>query len=130
MTTQQLLDERYGRRRTPRSRWIAGIAIAIGAVLVGAFGWSIVANTLDDVAAETTGFRIDDARSVTIDFQLTVPLGRDVVCALEALDEEHGTVGWYLVEYAGSQQHTRAFRETIPTVAEATTGLVNACWVA
>jgi hypothetical protein len=58
-----------------------------------------------------------------------VPIGRDVACALEAQDEEHGVVGWKIIEIAASEQHTRAFRESIPTVAEATTGLVNSCWV-
>lgn len=128
MTTQDMLDERYGRRRTPRARWTAGILIAIAAVVVGGFAWLTVANALDDVASETTGFRIDE-RSVTLDFQLTVPIGRDVACALEAQDEEHGVVGWKIVEFPASEAHTRAFREEIPTTAPATTGLVNSCWV-
>lgn len=129
MTTQEMLDERYGRRRSARSRWIAGVLIAVAAALVALFGWMTVQGALDDVAAETTGFSIDDERTVTLRFQITVPLGRSVACALEAQDEEHGIVGWLVVEYEASTQHTRAFRETIPTLAEATTGLVNSCWV-
>lgn len=128
MTTQDMLDERYGRRRTPRGRWIAGTFIAIAALVVAAFGWFTVANALDDVGSESTGFSIGD-RAVTLDFQLTVPTGRSVACALEAQDEEHGVVGWKIVEYPASDAHTRAFREDIPTTALATTGLVNACWV-
>ncbi|SIT71317.1 DUF4307 domain-containing protein [Microbacterium sp. RU33B] len=128
MTTQDVLDERYGRRRSPRARWIRGGFIGLAVVVVGAFAWMTVANAFDDIAAETTGFRIEE-RAVTLDFQLTVPIGRDIACALEAQDEDHGVVGWKIIEIEASDQHTRAFRESIPTVAEATTGLVNTCWV-
>ncbi len=129
MTTQDMLDERYGRTSSPRKRWTIGIVIAIAAVLVGLFAWMTVASTLDDVHADTTGFAVDDARTVTLSFQITAPVGRSVACALEAQDEEHGIVGWKIVELPASELRERAFREPIPTLAEATTGLVNACWV-
>ena len=73
--------------------------------------------------------QLGDARTVVIDFQVTAPAGRDVACALEALDADHGVVGWRIVQLPASDQPARAFRESIPTVALATTGLVNACWV-
>ena len=44
------------------------------------------------------------------------------------LDEEFGIVGWRVVEYPASTTITRAFVETIPTVATATTGTVHSCW--
>jgi len=129
MTTQDMLDERYGRTRSPRRRWSIGIVIAIAAVAVGLFAWMTVASTLDDVDIDTTGFTVTDPRTITVAFQFTAPQGRTVVCALEAQDEDHGVVGWKIVVYPASELHARAFNETIPTTAEATTGLVNACWV-
>ncbi|SFS08677.1 protein of unknown function [Microbacterium sp. cf046] len=129
MTTQDMLDERYGRASSPRRRWTIGIVIAIAAVVVGLFAWMTVASTLDDVHVDTTGFTVDDPRTVTLAFQITAPAGRSVACALEAQDEEHGIVGWKIVELPASELRERAFREVIPTTAEATTGLVNACWV-
>lgn len=129
MTTQDMLDERYGRRRSPRRRWMAGIALALVATGVGLYGWYTFSNALDDVSAQPTGFRVEDARTVTVDFQVTIPQGRAAACVLEAQDEEHSVVGWRVVEFEASDQHTRAFTETIPTVALATTGLVNSCWV-
>jgi len=128
-TTQDMLDERYGRTSTPRRRWTIGLIIAAGVVIAGLFAWMTIANALDDVSADTTGFTVDDARSVTLSFQMTAPVGRTVACVLEAQDEDHGVVGWKVVQLPASQTHARAFRETIPTTAEATTGLVNACWV-
>jgi hypothetical protein len=129
MTTQDMLDERYGRTSSPRKRWTIGIVIGVAAVLIALFAWMTVASTLDDVAIDTTGFTVDDARTVTLSFQITAPPGRTVACALEAQDEEHGIVGWRIVEFPASDLRARAFREAIPTTAEATTGLVNDCWV-
>ena len=129
MTTQQMLDERYGRRRASSTRWIIGVAIAIGAVLTGLLAWSTIASSLDSVDADTTGYEIVDERTVVLNLQFTAPTGRTVACALEAQDEEHGVVGWKIVEYEASQQHARAFEEVIPTTAAATSGFVNSCWV-
>ena len=129
MTTQDMLDERYGRANSPRRRWTIGIIGAIAVIVVGLFAWMTVASALDDVNVDTTGFTVDDARTVTLAFQITAPEGRTVACVLEAQDEEHGIVGWKVVEFPASDLHARAFRESIPTTAEATTGLVNDCWV-
>ncbi|WP_345803177.1 DUF4307 domain-containing protein [Microbacterium sp. AZCO] len=128
MTTQQMLDERYGRtRRGGRRGLIAVIVVAV--VVVVAFAWMTVAGALMSVDADTTGFQIVDEHSVVLEFQISAPAGSPVACAIEAQDVEHGVVGWKVVEIPASETHARAFRETIPTVAEATTGLVNSCWV-
>lgn len=129
MTTQDMLDERYGRRPSPARRWfvIAAIAVAVGTVAW--FGWTTVQASLNAVDADTTSFEVLDEHSVILGFQITAPVGRSVACAIEAQDEDHGVVGWRIVEYPASELHARAFRETIPTTAEATTGFVNSCWV-
>ncbi|MDQ1121698.1 DUF4307 domain-containing protein [Microbacterium trichothecenolyticum] len=130
MTTQDLLDERYGRTRSPRRRivgWSIVAVLALGAT--GFLGWTTVANSLGSVTATDTGFTVENDRSVSATFQITAPVGEPVACALEARDEEHGTVGWRVVEYPASDQHSRAFTEKIPTLSLATTGFVNACWV-
>lgn len=129
MTTQQQLDERYGRTGGRRGRWIIAIFVAAALVGTAAFGWLTVSNSLSAVDVDTTGFEIADERTVIISFQVGAPIGSTVACALEAQDVEHGVVGWKIVELPASDSHTRAFRETLPTVAEATTGFVNSCWV-
>ncbi|PRA82856.1 DUF4307 domain-containing protein [Microbacterium sp. MYb66] len=128
MTTAQELDERYGRTRRRRMPWIIGGAIAL--LIVGAFSWMTVAQSMSSVDADDLGFELVDEHSVNVSFQVTGVQGRDVVCALEALDEEFGVVGWKIVEIAAGDSHSQARSVSIPTVAAATTGLVNTCWVA
>ena len=128
MTTAIELDERYGRTRRRRMPWIIGGAVAI--LLIGIFGWFTVSQSMSSVDADDLGFELVDAHAVEVRFQLTGVQGKDVVCVLEALDEEFGVVGWKVVEIPASDRHSLARSERIPTVAEATTGLVNTCWVA
>lgn len=128
MTTARELDERYGRTRRLRWPWIVGGSLAL--LAVGAFSWMTVAQSMASVDADDLGFTLVDEYSVEVSFQVTGVQGRDVVCALEALDEEFGVVGWKIVEIPAGDSHSQAKSVTIPTVAEATTGLVNACWVA
>nr|BFF12036.1 hypothetical protein GCM10025699_33390 [Microbacterium flavescens] len=75
MTTQQMLDERYGRTRSPARRWIIGVAIAVAAAVVALFGWFTVSGSLDAVDVDTTGFEVVDEHSVTVSFQVTAPRG-------------------------------------------------------
>ncbi|OZD53389.1 transcriptional regulator [Rhodococcus sp. 06-1477-1B] len=130
MTTQDLLDDRYGRTRSPRRRiagWTIVAVLALGAT--GYLGWTTFASSAASVTATDTGFTVTGDKSVTASFQITAPVGKPVACALEARDEDHGTVGWRVVQYPASDDASRAFTETIPTLSLATTGFVNACWV-
>ncbi len=128
MTTAHELDERYGRTRRRRAPWI--IAIAVAVLAVAAFGWMIVMNQMSSVDADDLGFDLVDEHTVDVRFQVTGVQGKDVVCIVEALDEEFGVVGWKVVEIPAGDSHSQALSATVPTVAAATTGLVNACWVA
>jgi len=130
MTTQALLDDRYGRTRSPRRRivgWSIVAVLALGAI--GYLGYATFVSSAASVTATDTGFTVTDDKSVTASFQITAPVGEPVACALEARDEDHGTVGWRVVQYPASDDASRAFSETIPTLSLATTGFVNACWV-
>lgn len=130
MTTQAMLDERYGRTRSPRRRAVLWSVVGVVAVTATALlGWSVVSNSISSVTATDTGYNVVDDGLVTLTFQITSPVGEPVACAIEAQDEEHGTVGWRVVEYPASPDHSRAFTEEIPTLALATTGFVNTCWV-
>jgi len=129
VTTQDMLDERYGRRRSPLRRWIIGAGVVVAVGMIALFGWFTVQGSLNSVDADTTSFEVVDEHAVSLGFQITAPPGAPVACAIEAQDHEHGVVGWRIVELPASDLHARAFRERIPTTALATTGFVNSCWV-
>lgn len=128
MTTPEQLDERYGRARARRTPWI--IAGAIAVLAVGAYGWMTVTQSMNSVDADDLGYELVDEHSVDVRFQITGVQGKDVVCIVEALDEEFGVVGWKVIEIPAGDSHSQALAATIPTVSAATTGLVNTCWVA
>ncbi|MFT4156443.1 MAG: DUF4307 domain-containing protein [Microbacterium sp.] len=128
MTTAQELDERYGRARKRRTPLI--IAIVVAALVVGAFAWTTATRQMQSVDADDLGYDLVDAHSVTVRFQLTGVQGKDVACVVEALDDKFGIVGWKVVEIAATEEDAHALSVTVPTVAQATTGLVNTCWVA
>jgi hypothetical protein len=124
-----MLDERYGRRRSPARRWLIAVGLVVVLGVIALFGWWTVQGSLQAVDSDTTSFDVADDHSVTLGFQITAPPGSAVACAIEAQDEDHGVVGWRVVEIPASDLHARAFREVIPTTALATTGFVNSCWV-
>lgn len=131
MTTTAELDARYGRTRSPaklRAWWITVAVVALAAI--GWLAWGILSDSNTSVRADDTAFEIPDDHSVVVSFQVTAPVGATVACALEALDEGFGVVGWRVIVYPPFTSHAQAFTETIPTIGEATTGLVNSCWVA
>ncbi len=128
MTTAQELDARYGRTRRRRLPWIIGIAVV--AVLVIAYGWMTVTQSMNEVDADDLGYQVVDQYTVEVTFQVSGAQGKNVACAVEALDEEFGVVGWKVVELPEITAHSQSFTQRVPTVAEATTGLVNSCWVA
>lgn len=124
------LDDRYGRRRRgarARGAWIAMAVLVLA--LVGYFGWSTVAQSIDAVDVDNTAFQLIDPHTVSVEFQVTLRPGAAVTCAIEAQDTDHGIVGWRVVQYPADDAHSRRFTETIPTVAEATTGLATSCWI-
>lgn len=108
--------------------WIIGGTIAL--LVIGAFSWMTLAQSMTSVDADDLGFTVVDEFSVNVSFQVSGVQGKDVVCAVEALDEDFGVVGWKIVEIPAGKSHSQAVSITIATVAEATTGLVNTCWVA
>lgn len=127
-TTQQKLDERYGRTARSRRFWAVFGAIGVTAMVLVA-GWFAIASSEGETDAATTGYTLVDAHSVTVTFQVTVLAGSALACVLEAQDADHAVVGWRVVEYPAADVSTQSFTETVPTVAAATTGLVDSCWV-
>lgn len=130
MTTQQMLDDRYGRRSSARRRgWVWVVVAAALVAGVAVVVWMAYANPTSAVDAEASGFTIHGSHSVSLTYQVTGPADADIACVLEADDTQHGIVGWRVVQFRSESTQTAVRTQVIPTVAEATTGLVNTCWV-
>lgn len=128
--TTPALDDRYGRTSSPAVKRLSWTVLGIIAVLFfGYIAWGQVSSNMKAVSSDGLGYAILDDKTVEVSFQVTAPRGHDVVCALEALDEEFGVVGYSIVSYPASENHAQKFTEEIRTVAPATTGLVSDCWV-
>lgn len=121
------LDARYGRRSVPRWVWVvAGAAVA--AIFVW-FAWGTITNENSAVRVDDLGYQIVDDHTAEVSFQVSAPADRQVACTLEALDEQHGVVGWKTELLPASPERIRGFRATIPTLAHATTAIADECWI-
>lgn len=130
MTTAEQLADRYGRTTSRSRRILWWTLVAVGAVAaVATLTWSTFMQSSNQVQADDLAMRVVDEHEVTVTFQVTGQINRDMACALEALDESFGVVGWKIIELPATPSHAQQLTETIPTIAEATTGLVNSCWL-
>lgn len=124
------IDERYDRRRQRgidrRIGWALGGAAVLGGIAFLVFGGLPSA---ESVEFHDLHYEVVDARTVSVDFEVTAPPGLPVACAVEALSPSFATVGWKVVEIPAAEQRTRRFTTTLVTTYEATTGALRNCWV-
>lgn len=131
-TTQQLLDERYGRtpdaeRRTRRLMIIAGVVFA--AVFTAWVVWGGLSGTNAELEVRDLGYANVTDTSIEVRWEVSVEPGTTVSCAVQALNESFGIVGWRIVELPASPERTRVFVETIRTAEPPVTGLPYRCWL-
>lgn len=131
-STQQRLDERYGRtpgseRRNRTLMIIAGVAFAL--VFTAWVVWGGLSGT--NATLETRELGYSNVTETTIDarWEISVEPGTSVECALQALNANFGIVGWRIVEIPPSADRTRVFVETIRTAEPAVTALPYRCWL-
>lgn len=127
-TTDEALQGRYGRTRTPLSR---RAVLLIAAVLLGIFLpwgiWSI--NAAPDAGLETRdNAMVIVGDSVTLTYTVTAPAGTPVSCALRALDSGFGVIGWVVEHHAASANTTNSYETVIRTVGAPTAAGVDHCW--
>lgn len=131
-TTQQRLDERYGRtpgaeRRTRRLMIIAGFAFA--AVFTAWVVWGGLSGTNAELEVRELGYANVSDTSIDVRWEVSVAPGTPVSCALQALNESFGIVGWRIIELPASSERTRVLVETLRTAEPPVTGLPYRCWL-
>lgn len=134
----QLLDEapsaiasRYGRRSTKRRDRVILASLGVFAVAVALVWviWAAFDSPASSLETADRGYTVVDEHSVEVRYSLTVPPGTETLCVVQALDNNHGVIGWKTVEVPASQQWTRGLSENVKTTERANTGLIYRCWL-
>jgi len=131
-TTQQRLNERYGRtagaeRRTRRLMTIAGVIFA--AVFTAWVVWGGLSGTNAELETRDLGYANITDTSIDVRWEISAAPGTDVSCAIQALNESFGIVGWRIFDLPPSTERTRVFVETLRTAERPVTGLPYRCWL-
>ncbi|MGB8382943.1 MAG: DUF4307 domain-containing protein [Dermatophilaceae bacterium] len=104
---------------------------ALGILVTLAFaGWLAVREYSvagQRVTAQTLGFQVVDARTVTIDFEVSKPPEVTVVCTLQAQDIRHAVVGSATMTVPPADQRSTQHQATIRTTTAAVAALVHDC---
>ena len=113
-----------------RRRWTVaaiGTGAALGVTLVV---WLGVINASPPVSWKDVGFTVDgDARvEVQFDVMRSDPLG-PAQCRIQALKIYHAQVGVVTVDIPPGRLGAQRHSATVATSEEATTGLVESCWL-
>lgn len=131
-STQQRLDERYGRtadaeQRTRRLMTIAGVIFAV--VFTAWVVWGGLSGTNAELETRELGYANVSETSIDVRWEVSVTPGTEVSCAIQALNESFGIVGWRIIDVPPSTERTRVLIETLRTAELPVTGLPYECWL-
>lgn len=129
------IAERYGRSpaQLRRKRVQATVIGAVSATLLLSFLIWVSVSSATKLDPKTTAYEILGSGETTVTFSLLKPANSTVICALKALKQDYGTVGYKQVTLAGDKSQNAAPVEisqkvTLRTSEQAVTGLVDKCW--
>jgi len=128
--TMSHLDARYG--RTSRRGGVIGIVIAAVVIVGLAAWWFVWASPIDTGPSldwQDKGFQVVSDAQIDATFLVTLDPGNAAECAVEALDESYGVVGWKVVDVPASTDRMRTFATPLRTTEHAVTGTVHECWL-
>jgi hypothetical protein len=132
VTPAAALDARYG--RTPskkrRDRWIyigGGVAVAI--VVIAWVIWAGLDQAGASLETEDVGSTIIDARTVQVNYEVSMPVGSTASCALQVENDQHAITGWKVVKVPASKLFTNSYSAIVKTAEKPTTGLIYECWL-
>ena len=105
--------------------WALGIAFTLA--FAGWLGYREYSVAGQRVTAQTLGFQVVDARTVSIDFEVSKPPEVTVVCTLQAEDIRHAVVGSTTATIPPADQRSTRHEATIRTTTQAVAALVHDC---
>lgn len=137
-TTSSTLAARYG---TPKRRLShrAKVVLAVAVLVVVVAGLAVFGATRGNppMDSKTIGYNVLDPTMTTVDFRVSKDRTATIQCAVETMNASHAVVGWKVVTIgpnpasAGRNDgRTTAHRTKVRTTSKASSGRVDACWLA
>lgn len=125
------LNARYG-RTVSRHRRNLVIAIGFGAAIVTVFAaWTIWGGLFvpgASVDTEPIGNIRISSNQMEVTWELSEAPGTRTKCAVQALDQNFGVVGWKIITIPPSNLGTRNLSTIVRTAQPAVSGLIYLCW--
>lgn len=107
---------------------IAG-GIGVVGVLAAWIVWGGLSGSNAQLETRELGYRDVTDTSITVRWEVSADPGSEIACALQALNESFGIVGWKVVTIPASDERTRVFEESLRTSEPPVTGLPYRCWL-
>ena len=126
------IQSRYGRTpsRTRRDRRILWGLGGIFVLVLGAWVlWTGLDGASTQIEARDIGHTIIDEHTVSVTFEVALPVNRTASCAVQALNESYSVVGWKIIDLPPSTLYNRSFTEILRTTDLSNTGLIYDCWL-
>ncbi len=129
------IAERYGRSPSQSARNRLGViitAIVFGLLFAIWMIWVTITGA-NQLSPKTTAYELFGSGQVSVTFTVVKPADKTVICAVKALKQDYGIVGYKEVTLPGdaSRDGTAvevAQKVTFGTTEQAVTGLVDRCW--
>jgi hypothetical protein len=125
------LNARYGRTTDRRRRNLIFAIVFGGVILIVFAAWAIWVGLFQPTASidfDSTGQSRVSANELKVTWQLSLDPGTPAECAIQALDENFGIVGWKIVSIPASASASRSLSTVVRTAQPARAGNVYQCW--
>jgi hypothetical protein len=129
------IAERYGRGPSQTARNRIGVIITatvLGLLFAIWMIWVTITGS-NQLNPKTTAYELLGSGQVKVTFTVVKPANATVICAVKALKQDYGIVGYKEVAMPGDASENGAALElsqkvTFSTTEQAVTGLVDKCW--
>jgi Domain of unknown function (DUF4307) len=125
------LNARYGRTVNRRRRNLI-IAVGFGAAIVVVFtAWAVWGGLFvpgASIDTEPVGNSRVSATQILVRWEISENPGTHAKCAVQALDQNFGIVGWKIITVPPSSQSSRTLSTVVRTAQPAFSGLIYLCW--
>jgi Domain of unknown function (DUF4307) len=126
------LNARYGRTANRRKRNLVFALAFGGAILLVFAAWAIWVGLFQPTAAVEyvdVGNVAVSSNQIQVRWELSVDTGKPTECAIQALDENFGIVGWKIVSIPPSSTRSRTLTSVVRTAQHAVSGNIYQCWL-